>query len=345
MDMQQRPLIWVLKGLRAGDTAQSMALALQLGGRVESKQLRFNASHAIPNWILGARASHLDKEARSILRPPWPDLVVATGRRTAATALWIKKQSGGHSKLVQIGRPRMNLQAFDLVLTTPQYGLPKLENVLELALPFVGPTQAAADDIAHFQSEWRDLRRPLIAAVIGGPKFPVRLRHEQLVGFGDALNVVAKEQGAAVLVIGSPRSPAGAVETVVSRLTVQSWGQPRTSDWNPYRAALAIADTLVVTSDSASMIADMLAANKPTCVYRLPVSPIAPTWSAQVGPTAVLARRGILNPPRNVEAFVQSLLDKGFVGDLEKGRMPTSKNASDDQQRAAVTRIKSLLVR
>jgi uncharacterized protein len=92
-DMQSRPLIWVLKGLRAGDSAQAMELALQLGGRVEGKQLTFNHSHALPNWMLGARVSHLTAEARALLRPPWPDLVVATGRRTSPVAQWIKQQS------------------------------------------------------------------------------------------------------------------------------------------------------------------------------------------------------------------------------------------------------------
>jgi mitochondrial fission protein ELM1 len=118
-----RPAIWVLKGVRAGDTAQAMDLALQLGGRVEGKQLAFNAFHNIPNWLLGARVSQLTQDAKKLLHPPWPDLVVATGRRTAPVALWIKTQSQGKTKLVHIGRPRMALSRFDLVLTTPQYGL------------------------------------------------------------------------------------------------------------------------------------------------------------------------------------------------------------------------------
>ena len=50
------------------------------------------------------------------------------------------------TRLVQIGRPRADLDGFDLVVTTPQYRLPERPNVLHLALPLhsVDPRGAGA---------------------------------------------------------------------------------------------------------------------------------------------------------------------------------------------------------
>ena len=47
-----------------------------------------------------------DAGIRSVerLQRPWPDLVIATGRRTAPIASWIRKQSGGLTRTVQMGR-------------------------------------------------------------------------------------------------------------------------------------------------------------------------------------------------------------------------------------------------
>jgi mitochondrial fission protein ELM1 len=190
LDIKTRPLIWVLKGLRQGDTAQAMALALQLGGRVEGKQLAFNRWAALPNWMRGASVGHLTHESRQKLSPPWPDLIVATGRRTATVALWIKQQSGGRTKLVQIGRPRLPTDKFDLVVTTSQYGLPAAGNVMTLSLPFAIPKSVEADELQHFSTAWAALPKPWILAVIGGGKFPLRLNASDLADYGQLLSLI-----------------------------------------------------------------------------------------------------------------------------------------------------------
>jgi uncharacterized protein len=315
-DMTQRPLIWVLKGLRAGDTAQAMELALQLGGRVEGKQLSFNALHAVPNWLAGGRVSHLTRNARALLRPPWPDLVVATGKRTAAVALWIKQHSGGHTKLVQLGRPRMALKHFDLVVTTPQYGLPAAQNVVEIELPFAHPKSVAEADREAFNTEWSHLPRPWLLGVIGGAKFPLRLNDSDLAGFGRALDARATQSGGSVILLDSPRSPEGAIDKAASPITAHKWLYRRGQSVNPYQAALAMCDDLVVTSDSVSMVSEMLLTGKPTSIYRLPVSKFQPKWSAQSGLAARLASEGILHPPRDVDGYMKRLMDTGVLGDV-----------------------------
>jgi uncharacterized protein len=114
-----KPVIWVLGGLRAGDTAQALELAEALGGEVKPVKLAFNVLHHVPNWLIGASVRHVDEAAHGALVPPWPDVVIATGRRTARVAAWIKQQSNNRTVAIQLGRPRMAFENFDLIVTTP----------------------------------------------------------------------------------------------------------------------------------------------------------------------------------------------------------------------------------
>jgi uncharacterized protein len=337
-----RPLIWVLKGVRAGDTAQAMALALHLGGRVETKQLAFTASHVLPNVFLGARVSHLTAAARLLLRPPWPDLVVATGRRTAPVALWIKKQSGARSKLVQLGRPRMALSAFDLVVTTPQYGLPPRDNVVEMLFPFAIAKTVDAETLQSFEMLWKNLPLPHVLAVIGASKFPQHLARYNLLQYAALLNRLAA--GGSVVLLDSPRCPAGSLEIVRAALTVPHWTFRRGEGSNPYQAALSLCDQLVVTSDSVSMISEMLSTGKPAWIFRLHVLPLVPQWSAKEGLGARLAEAGILHPPRNVDGFVRQLLNVGMIGDLVSGVSPVVQPLDVSHHHEVVQRIKTLLL-
>ena len=77
---ERRPTVWVLADHKLGHTRQSIALAEELGWPYEIKQLYFNDQRRRSNYWLGATTSTLDNEKSADLSPPWPDLVIATGR-------------------------------------------------------------------------------------------------------------------------------------------------------------------------------------------------------------------------------------------------------------------------
>lgn len=342
-DAHNRPLIWVLKGLRQGDTAQAMALALQIGGRVEGKQLSFNRLHALPNWLAGAGIGHVTPDSRGVLRPPWPDAVVSTGRRTARAALWIKQQSEGRTKLVQIGRPRVALGLFDLVVTTPQYGLPPSDNVIEIPLPFAIPRTVDDDTLRQAALLWSRLPRPWLLGVIGGGKYPLHLTQSDLADYGKQLSAKAKSLGGGVILLDSPRTPKGALKVVAENTTVPHWFGERGHGMNPYQAALKLCDQLAVTSDSVSMISEMLLSEKPVWIYRLKKSPLALGWSGKSGIAAALAKRGILHPPRDVDNFIRRLMEKNLVADLQSLQIPAGSAKTSADHAQVVERIKRLL--
>ncbi len=263
------PRVWVLTGHKAGDNAQVNALAQALGWRVEIKRFFYRPWELISNRLLGATLAGIDRAASSDLRPPWPDLVITAGRRNEPVARWIKRRSP-HTRLVAVGRPWAPLAAFDLVVTTPQYFLPEAANVLHNRLPLHGLTasrlQAAATAwgprLAH-------LPRPWTALLVGGDSGPFVFTAEKLARLGRLSNTLAAAEGGALLITGSARTPAAALASLEAQLSVpvylHRWA-PQQKD-NPYLAFLALADRLVVTGESMSMLAEASAAGKPLYIF------------------------------------------------------------------------------
>jgi uncharacterized protein len=312
-----RKKIWVLQGARAGDNAQARELASLLDADARIIELKFNPLHHLPNVLLGASCVTLTADSRQQLSAPWPDMVIGTGKRTAPVAQWIKKQARGLTKIIHLGRPRARLSAFDLVITTPQYGLPLDANVIERALPFATPRLVNDDELKKWQRAWPDLPKPLIAVAIGNAKHPLKFSQTDIRKLAHELNDLARSVGGSLLLIASPRTDSLAVKEISALLNAQHRSY-ETFDKanNPYQSALTLADRFVVTSDSISMISELINTGKRVDVFELSQSQFTFHWSARHGLAALLSRHGILQPPRDVPGMVRRLIDEGILGVL-----------------------------
>lgn len=271
LDLPDRqPRVWVLTGHRFGDSKQLRSLAGALGWPWEEKHLVYNPLHHCPNFLLGETVASIDRQRSSALEPPWPDLVIGCGKRSVPVARWIRRQNGGRTQLVHLGRPWAPLSLFDLVVTTPQYGLPLRDNVHVNLLPLNRPEgQARQEEISRWQAELEGLPRPWIGVLVGGGSYPYRFRDEDARRLGRRISEMAGAQKGAVLVSTSPRTP----ERVATALFGAIDAPAHLHRWHPGSTAvdayLALCDQFVVTSDSASMLAETVATGRPVQVFVL----------------------------------------------------------------------------
>lgn len=296
MAMRQRWSVWVLQGAHAGDNAQARALAHLLSADFTLKQLFFTHFRHVPNVFLRSHLTSLDRAKSAALEPPYPDLVIAVGRRSVPVARWIKKQSGGHTRLVHIGRPRAPSAWFDLLITTPQYGLPGGPNVLELPLPLTTERPVSEAETALWRERFAALPRPWTGVLVGGSRFPMVIGEE---GAGRLARVLSGKDGSA-LISTSPRTAQTEIEALAKGLTgphyLHRWSR---GGENPHQAILALADRFLVTSDSISMLAEAWRSGKPVERFQLDRSRWSITWQAKSGLGGLLAHTGILTPPRD----------------------------------------------
>ena len=356
-DRRPQLRVWALSGSRAGDRAQVLALAEALGWPFEEKRLRFNYWRTLPNVLLGPSRLSLDREQSDALGPPWPDLVIASGGRSAPVARWIRRRAPRDCRLVHVGRPWAPLKHFDLVVTTPQYGLPSRSNVLTnfLTLNRFSPA-SLSEAAALWAPRFAALPHPRIGIVVGGEARPYLLDRDTARDLGLLVDRLAKEQGGSLLVTTSRRTGAQAAESLFAAVTrpafVHRWSD---SGDNPYLGLLAVADFLVVTGDSASMLSEACATLKPVYIFKLPERPdlrmtvarfMRGSGSRMGFRTVVydkLVDLGLLTSTRDMAAFHAALIERGMAAELG-GPVPAGASVGADPLEATAGRVRKLFL-
>jgi mitochondrial fission protein ELM1 len=270
------PRAWLLTNHRAGDNSQVVALAEMLGWPYEIKMLVHRSNKLlcklISKQVMGVTLAGIDTHCSSRLVPPWPDLVISAGRDNEPVARWIQRKSGGRTRLVHMGRPWAPLHAFDLIVTTPQYFLPERDNVIQTELPL---HRVTAERLAEARKRWQprfaQLRPPYTVLLVGGNSGPLMLTRSKGRHLGRLANELVHSSGGSMLVTNSARTPPEAFFALCSEITVPThiyhWGSK--DEENPYFGYLALADQIVVTSESVSMLTEASVSGKPLFMYDL----------------------------------------------------------------------------
>jgi mitochondrial fission protein ELM1 len=338
--------VWVLLGRRTGDNNQLIAAALALGLPFEMISLKFKGP-ALPNVLLGASLHSLaNPEA---IPAGSPRLVLSIGRRSPAVARWIRKRSGGVTKLVHFGRPWGRAQWFDLVVTTAQYGLEPAPNVICNVLPFLRERERTAlPGALHERLE--ALPRPWTVLLAGGNSRPYRFGADVARALADRANELAQAEGGSLLFLRSPRTPEACAQLIAGRLRGPHYVYQPQRDDNPYLALLDRADRFIVTSDSALMVAEALSTARPVEVFRLPREPdwryrFVSGWNALAEHNALLRvplrwlqRNGLITSTRELEGYYQRLDSVGAFS--EAGAAATVARAECER---TIARIRELL--
>ena len=110
----------------------------------------------------------------------------------------------------------------------------------------------------------------MLGVLLGGDSGSYRFDAASAERIAKSINELAVRAGGSAVVVGSPRTPAAALEAIKKRLDVPGqvhrWA-PQAP--NPYGALLRLADALLVTGDSASMLAEACRAGKPVAMIDL----------------------------------------------------------------------------
>ena len=267
------PKIWLLASPHTGDNTQLLALAENLGWPCEIKKLSYRRSHVfsrfLPHTLRG-----LTDAARAQLAPPYPDLILGAGQPTEPIALWIKKNAPHKTRIVYVGTPWSKLESFDLVISTPQYQLPKRENVLHIDLPL---HKVEPEKLRKAAKLWRPklkhLPRPWTAVLVGGASGPYTFNEAAAVRLAQQ----AQNMGGSLLITTSARTPELTVAALKNSLVAphyfHAWKNQGSE--NPFFGFLAHADQFIVTADSISMLSESSATGKPVHMFDTEQGPFA----------------------------------------------------------------------
>jgi mitochondrial fission protein ELM1 len=279
--------IWVLTDGRPGHVSQTLGLAEALGPNPIVKVIGLKAPYRQLSPFLGWAGGRALTEASARIEPPWPRLVITSGRSAIPIACAIRRLSGKRTRLVNVQDPGFCRAAFDLIIV-PEHDDLKGPNILPTAgaLGRVTPKRLA-DAAATFGPGLAHLPSPRIAVLIGGANAVFQMPDDVVRRIAGDLAAIAAT-GAGLMVTFSRRT--GAEAEAVFRAAL---GGANVTIWdgtgaNPYFAYLALADHILVTEDSASMVSEAATTGKPISILRLAGG--SPKFSRF---HAAMAKRGI----------------------------------------------------
>jgi mitochondrial fission protein ELM1 len=259
-------ITWVLTDGKAGDELQALSVTGALGVEPEIRRI---APKPPFSWFMPW--GPIDPRERpgspnSPLAPPFPDLLVASGRRAVAYLRFVKKATGGRTYTVFLKDPRTGPKAADFIWS-PEYDRLRGPNVLNTLTP---PHRVSAKRIeaarASPDPRLAHLPHPRVAVLAGGDSRHHRFSDDDITRFIRHLTSVA-ETGAGLMVTASRRTP-HALRAALTALTAQHGGffWDGTGE-NPYVDLLALSDFVVATADSFNMIGEAAVTGGPILVF------------------------------------------------------------------------------
>lgn len=353
------PRLWVLASRHSGDNTQLMALADALGWPWEVKRLAYRWHEEFLRLANLTTLAGVDLERSSPLKAPWPDIVICAGRSTEAVARWIKRYGNPELRTVFVGTPWASPSTFDLVITTPQYGLGQGSNILHNALPMHAVTaKKLREEAERWAPRLAHLPAPRTAVLVGGNSGPYLFRPEAAARLGRAASALAAAEGGSLLITTSARTPTASTQALEAAISVPSeiYRWSREASDNPFHAFLGLADRIIVTGDSISMLAEACATGKPVFLFDIedgpqsmraegngdPLPPIH--WRGRSLDTTafrLLMRHAPTRWSRDLRIVHREAVAEGLVSWMGEAPRPRRANRESDLDRA-VSRVRQL---
>jgi uncharacterized protein len=262
------PVVWVLHDGKPGMASQALGLAEATGFAFVERTLSVRRPWAWLPPLLWVAPLSAATEAGRPLAPPWPDLLIGCGRNAVRPALAIRRASGNRTIAVQIQDPRMGRGEFDL-LFIPEHDRLRGPRVVVTrgALHRVTPERLIAEQRRFPALD--ALPRPILGVLIGGSNRAYRFGLGRLAEIADMIAAALDRTGGSAVVTASRRTGDAGLALLRERLAGRAASIWDGTGENPYYAYLAIADALLVTADSVSMVSEAAATGKPVHIIGL----------------------------------------------------------------------------
>ena len=256
---------WTLTTGEDGMRTQARGLAAAIADRVHEK---VSPGRDLMNLLRVGRAG---RAAVAELEPPWPDVLVSCGRRSIPSALVTRRRGGERPFLVHIQDPRGAAARFDFVVAMAHDRIAAGPRVFKVdtALHDLTPS-ILAEAAKPWRVRFERLGAAFAGVVVGGDLKGRPFTMDDTRRLIEGLERMRAGKNLGLAITPSRRTP----PSVRELLAVTYRDDPSVFVWglegdNPYRAILGLADRLVVTGDSVSMISEAISTPRSVDVFDL----------------------------------------------------------------------------
>ena len=260
------PTIRIISDGKVGDEVQCIGLAEELGIIPEICQI---SPRKLYTWLMPwgpIDPADIKKKNNNPLSRPFPDLVIASGRKTFPYLRKIKAESNGDTFTVFLKDPRIGTHAADLIWV-PEHDKLRGKNVI---VTITAPNRISAARLEHARLnpnlDIENLPEPRVLVLVGGNSRHHRFTLDDINRFSSHLENLANE-GISLMITTSRRTPSelsSKLSDLAKRGNHLMWNGESP---NPIIQYFAHANYIVVTGDSTNMVGEAVATGRPVQVF------------------------------------------------------------------------------
>ena len=193
------------------------------------------------------------------------DLVVSCGRKSVIPSIFIKKKN---KKIftIHIQDPKVRFNNFDLIVA-PEHDELKGENVITSKGAIHYITRLEIEKARSYLLD-KIQNEKIVSLILGGPNKYYNFSNEELTNIFGEIKSSFISQGYKAIIIPSMRTPKRIIDLAITEFLTDGF-VVNSVDKQAYLSSLAIANSIVVTCDSTSMISEAATSGKPIFVARM----------------------------------------------------------------------------
>lgn len=269
IDRADQKDILVLVDKRIGNANQARALADSLSQSHEVVEIEYNHFAHLPNSLLSLWPIHVKRSLLKDLnkRKP-PKLIISSGRRPAALAVHLKHVFKGKTKIIQIMRPNISPEEFEMIILPQHDTFNKiLPNIVRVIGALSNVKKKLIDSDYQMKLMYPEIKA-YIALLIGGSSKKFTFTYENGKQLADLCAQISENHSLPLFITFSRRTPENVKEIFRNLFHFPSIiYDPVDEGENPYPTMIGSAEYIITTCDSVSMCSEVAATGRPIYVY------------------------------------------------------------------------------
>ena len=194
-----------------------------------------------------------------------PDLIISCGRKSVIPSIFLKRKN---SKIftIHIQDPKVSFKNFDAIVA-PEHDNLKGDNIFTSKGAIHYITEAEIQKAKPYLIKKINSQK-VVSLILGGPNRYYSFDEDQLIQIFNKIKSNFISEGYKVIIVPSMRTPKESIE--LAKKEMSSCGHIVNSvDKQAYLSAYALANYVVVTCDSTSMISEAATSGKPIFVAHM----------------------------------------------------------------------------
>ena len=194
-----------------------------------------------------------------------PDLVISCGRKSIIPSILLKRKN---PKIftIHIQDPKVNLKNFDAIVA-PEHDNLKGDNIYTSKGAIHYITEAEINKARQYLVN-KIKSEKIVSLILGGPNKYYSFNSDQIISIFNQIKSIFVSNGYKVIIIPSMRTPKETIDLATREMS--SCGHVVNKvDKQAYLSAYALANYIIVTCDSTSMISEAATSGKPIFIAHM----------------------------------------------------------------------------